>query len=87
MNWWENLRNNRLAKFGAMLIANISICCAIAADFIAPYNPYSSQVDGSLLPPTTIHWRNQARGMDRASCLPRDPEPNRYQYRKTGTKY
>ena len=59
MNWWENLRNNQLAKFGAILLL-IFYSCAIAADFIAPYNPYTSQVDGSLLPPTTIHWRNQA---------------------------
>ncbi|BAQ59851.1 oligopeptide transport system permease protein OppC [Geminocystis sp. NIES-3708] len=29
----------------------------IAADFIAPYNPYSAQENGSLLPPTTIYWR------------------------------
>ena len=59
MNWWENLRNNRLAKFGAILLL-IFYFCVIAADFIAPYNPYSSQIDGSLLPPTTIHWRSQA---------------------------
>jgi peptide/nickel transport system permease protein len=30
----------------------------IAADFVAPYDPYDSQVNGSLLPPTQIYWRN-----------------------------
>ena len=30
----------------------------MAADFIAPYDPYTSQIDGSLLPPTQIYWRN-----------------------------
>lgn len=31
-----------------------------AADFVAPYDPYESQPNGSLLPPTQIYWRNQA---------------------------
>jgi peptide/nickel transport system permease protein len=32
----------------------------MAADFVAPYDPYASQQDGSLLPPTQIYWNNQA---------------------------
>ncbi len=31
----------------------------IFAEFIAPYSPFTSQPDGSLLPPTAIYWLNQ----------------------------
>jgi len=57
MNWWQKLQENSLARFGAILLL-IFYLSVIAADFIAPYDPYVSQIDGSLLPPTTIHWRN-----------------------------
>jgi len=57
MNWWQKLQKNSLARFGAILLL-IFYLSVIAADFIAPYDPYASQIDGSLLPPTTIHWRN-----------------------------
>ena len=57
MNWWQKLQENSLARFGAILLL-IFYLSVIAADFIAPYDPYASQIDGSLLPPTTIHWRS-----------------------------
>lgn len=57
MNWWKNLQKSPLAKVGAILLL-IFYLTAIAADFIAPYNPYESQLDGSLLPPTQIYWKN-----------------------------
>jgi peptide/nickel transport system permease protein len=57
MNWWQKLQENSLARFGAILLL-IFYLSVISADFIAPYDPYASQIDGSLLPPTTIHWRN-----------------------------
>ncbi len=55
MNWWQKLKENPLARFGAVLLI-IFYIAVIAADFVAPYNPYSSQADGSLLPPTQIYW-------------------------------
>lgn len=58
MNWWSRLKKNPLARFGAVVLI-ILYLTAIAADFVAPYDPYASQNDGSLLPPTTIYWRNQ----------------------------
>ena len=58
MNWWQKLQENSLARFGAILLL-IFYLSVIAADFIAPYDPYASQIDGSFLPPTTIHWRNR----------------------------
>ena len=57
MNWWQKLKKNSLARFGATILI-IFYLSAIFADFIAPYSPYASQNDGSLLPPTAIHWRN-----------------------------
>lgn len=59
MNWWQKLKKNPLARFGALLLILFYVV-VIAADFVAPYDPYASQTDGSLLPPTQIYWRNQA---------------------------
>ena len=58
MNLWQKLRNNYLALFG-ITILTILYVVVIAADFVAPYNPYTSQIDGSLLPPTPIYWTIQ----------------------------
>lgn len=58
MKWWHKLKHNPLAKFGALLLL-VLYGVAIAADLIAPYDPYDSQLDGSLLPPTEIHWKTQ----------------------------
>lgn len=57
MNWWQKLKKNPLARFGALLLL-IFYVAVIAADFVAPYDPYASQANGSLLPPTQIYWRN-----------------------------
>ncbi len=54
MKWWQNLKNNPLARLGAVLLL-IFYTVAIFADFVAPYDPYDSQLNGSLLPPTQIH--------------------------------
>ena len=59
MNWWQKLKKNPLARFGALLLV-IFYLTVIAADFVAPYNPYEPQQDGSLLPPTQIYLRNQS---------------------------
>lgn len=58
MDWWQRLKHNPLARFGAILLI-IFYLMVIMADFIAPYSPYVGQEDGSLLPPTTIYWRRQ----------------------------
>lgn len=59
MNWWQRLKKNSLAKFGAILLL-VFYLAVIAAEFVAPYDPYASQPDGALLPPTQIYWQNQA---------------------------
>lgn len=61
MNWWHKLKKNRLARFGALLLFVFYIV-VIAADFVAPYSPYTSQPNGSLLPPTEIYWQDQKTG-------------------------
>jgi peptide/nickel transport system permease protein len=55
MNWWQQLQRNGLARLGAIALI-LMYLSVIAAEFIAPYDPYVSQDDGSLLPPTAIHW-------------------------------
>lgn len=59
MNWWQRLKKNPLAWFGAMLLL-VFYLAVIGAEFFAPYDPYASQIDGALLPPTQIYWTNQA---------------------------
>jgi peptide/nickel transport system permease protein len=58
MKWWKNFRKNPLAQLGALLLL-IFYLSAIVADFVAPYDPYQSQIDGSLLPPTHIYWKTK----------------------------
>jgi peptide/nickel transport system permease protein len=55
MKWWQQLKQNRLARLGAIALV-LMYLTVIAAEFMAPYDPYVSQDDGSLLPPTAIHW-------------------------------
>ncbi len=59
MNWWRRLKHNPLARLGALLLL-VFYLLVIGADFFAPYDPYSSQIDGSLLPPTRVYWRTPA---------------------------
>jgi len=59
MDWWHRLKKNPLSQFGAVLLL-VFYVAVIAADFVAPYDPYASQPDGSLLPPTQIYWRSSA---------------------------
>ena len=59
MNWWQRLNKNPLARSGAIVLFCFYLA-VIGADFIAPYNPYDSQPNGSLLPPTQIHWVSQS---------------------------
>lgn len=56
MNWWSKLKKNPLARLGAVILI-IFYLLVIFADFIAPYDPYFAQENGSLLPPTAIHSR------------------------------
>jgi peptide/nickel transport system permease protein len=63
MTWWQRLKKNPLARFGLTILL-IFYIAVIGADFFAPYDPYDSQIDGSLLPPTHIHWQNsQGQGV------------------------
>jgi peptide/nickel transport system permease protein len=55
MTWWQRLKKNPLARFGITVLL-IFYIAVIGADFFAPYDPYVSQPDGSLLPPTHIEW-------------------------------
>jgi peptide/nickel transport system permease protein len=61
MNWWQQLKQNNLARLGGIILV-ILYTISIGAEFIAPYSPYESQKDGSLLPPTAIHF-NDPKGV------------------------
>ncbi|NJR39381.1 MAG: ABC transporter permease [Leptolyngbyaceae cyanobacterium CSU_1_4] len=58
MDWWQKLKRNSLARYGGLLLVLFYIL-VIFAEFIAPYNPYAAQADGSLLPPTQIFWQTE----------------------------
>jgi peptide/nickel transport system permease protein len=57
MTWWQRLFQNPLARFGVTVLL-IFYIAVIGADFFAPYDPYDSQPNGSLLPPTRVYWQN-----------------------------
>jgi peptide/nickel transport system permease protein len=57
MNWWQQLKTNNLARLGGIILI-LLYTISIGAEFVAPYSPYDSQKDGSLLPPTTIHFNS-----------------------------
>jgi peptide/nickel transport system permease protein len=58
MDWWQKLKRNSLARYGGLLLVLFYVI-VIFAEFIAPYNPYAAQADGSLLPPTQISWTTE----------------------------
>ncbi|MDB9528974.1 ABC transporter permease [Oscillatoria sp. CS-180] len=61
MTWWQKLRQNTLAKVGAAILLFFYLA-VFFAEFTAPYDPYFSAPNASLLPPTEIYWRDQASG-------------------------
>ncbi|MEO0539666.1 MAG: ABC transporter permease, partial [Cyanobacteria bacterium P01_A01_bin.105] len=60
-SWWQKLQQNSLARLGATVLL-VFYLVVIFAELMAPYDPYSRQPNGSLLPPTTIYWRHQETG-------------------------
>jgi len=61
MNWWQKLRKNSLAQVGASILLAFYLIVFLA-EFTAPYDPYLSAPNASLLPPTEVYWRNQVTG-------------------------
>lgn len=58
MKWWQRLKKNPLAQWGAGILL-LFYLLVMAANFVAPYSPYESQLNASLLPPTEIYWYDQ----------------------------
>src|SRR5215218_9357140 len=52
---WRQLRRNRAAMIGAILLA-VEIFVALAAPWVAPYDPYKQQPRSALQPPSREHW-------------------------------
>lgn len=61
MTWWQKLRKNSLAQVGALILLAFYLIVFLA-EFTAPYDPYFSAPNASLLPPTEVYWRNQTTG-------------------------
>lgn len=61
MSWWQKLRKNSLAQLGAIILLTFYLI-VFFAEFTAPYDPYFSAPNASLLPPTEVYWRNQITG-------------------------
>ena len=61
MTWWQKLRKNSLARIGAIVLLTFYLIVFLA-EFTAPYDPYFSAPNASLLPPTEVYWRNQRTG-------------------------
>ncbi len=59
MTWWQKLQKNPLARLGALVLL-LFYLSVIAAEFVAPYDPYQSEPNASLLPPTPVYWRDQS---------------------------
>ncbi|GAB4380255.1 MAG: ABC transporter permease [Elainellaceae cyanobacterium] len=59
MKWWGKLKRNSLARIGGLVLL-LFYLVVIFAEFVAPYDPYDSQLEGSLLPPTAIYWTDQS---------------------------
>jgi peptide/nickel transport system permease protein len=57
-SWWQKLKQNPLARLGALVLI-LFYCIVLLAELTAPYDPYFRQPNGSLLPPTTVYWRDQ----------------------------
>jgi ABC-type dipeptide/oligopeptide/nickel transport system permease subunit len=52
---WRRLRRNRAALAGMAVLALFALSGVLAA-WLAPYDPYRSDLEGSLAPPSTQHW-------------------------------
>jgi peptide/nickel transport system permease protein len=55
---WKQLRHHRLAFVGGLLLV-LLYTGSIFAEVFAPYSPLAVEQESSLLPPSTIYWRDQ----------------------------
>ncbi|KKI99840.1 ABC transporter permease [Prochlorothrix hollandica] len=58
MKAWQRLKRNPLARLGAVILL-IFYGAIVGAEFLAPYDPYLSEPESALLPPTAIYWHDR----------------------------
>ncbi|MGA1262852.1 MAG: ABC transporter permease [Prochlorothrix sp.] len=58
MQVWQRLKRNPTARLGAIVLI-IFYLAIVFAEILAPYDPYRSEPDSALLPPTELHWRDR----------------------------
>jgi len=52
---WQRLRRNHSAVVGLGILATFATC-GVLAPLLAPYDPYASDLEKSLAPPSPAHW-------------------------------
>jgi len=52
---WRRMRRNRTAMLGLAVLVLFAIS-GIFAPYLAPYDPYRSDLEGSLIGPSRTHW-------------------------------
>lgn len=52
---WRRLRRSRSALLGLGILGVFALC-GLFAPWLAPYDPYASDLENSLKPPTSQHW-------------------------------
>ncbi|MDR7387843.1 MAG: ABC transporter permease subunit [Armatimonadota bacterium] len=52
---WRRLRRSRSAMLGLGVLV-VFATCGVLAPWIAPYDPYASDLENSLKPPSSRHW-------------------------------
>jgi ABC-type dipeptide/oligopeptide/nickel transport system permease subunit len=52
---WRRLRRSRSAVLGLSILA-VFAACGLLAPWLAPYDPYASDLENSLKPPSARHW-------------------------------
>lgn len=55
---WQRLKRNSLARLGAVVLL-VFYGLILGAECLAPYDPYDSQPDNALLPPTVVYWHDR----------------------------
>lgn len=68
MNWWQNLRNNPLARLGAVLLL-IFYTVALFAEFVAPYDPLRLSIKRFIAATDSDLFKHPRRALYRAPRL------------------
>jgi peptide/nickel transport system permease protein len=72
-SWWQ-LWQNRSVQIGGSILVGLYLLC-FGAEVLAPYDPFTIQSQGSLLPPTMIYWWSETGEWLGPHVYPTEKEP------------